>query len=148
MSMNVEIVGLNQMIADVKRAGGNAKPLVHAALQNSATLTQKNIREEAPIKTGALKRSIQYQVSYPSATVQTQEKYGPMVESGTRPHLIVPKNKKALFWKGALNPYRAVHHPGTKANPFFERGVDKSEKGIFDIFTGVIERLVREMAGR
>lgn len=147
MSQNIEIIGLNDMIADFKKAGGNAKPLVNQALHTSASLTQKNIREESPVKTGSLSRSIQYQVNYPSATVETQEKYGSMVESGTRPHLIVPKNKKALFWKGAMNPYKAVHHPGTKANPFFQRGVDKSEKGILDIFTGVMERLIREMAG-
>ena len=145
--MKVEIAGLNSLLADVKKAGGNAEPLVRAALFNSATLTQKNIREEAPHKTGNLQRSILTSVDYPSAMVQSQEKYADCVESGTKPHLILPKTKKALFWKGALNPYKAVHHPGTKANPFFKRGVENSELGVSDIFTKVIERLVREMAG-
>lgn len=148
MSVNVQIVGLNELMSDIKKAGGNAKPLIHAALQNVATLTQRNIRQEAPHRTGALQRSILTQINYPSATVETQEKYGAMVEGGTRPHLILPTKKKALFWKGAMNPYKAVHHPGTKANPFFARGVESSQSGILDIFTKVMERLVKEMAGK
>lgn len=31
----------------------------------------------------------------------------------TRPHVIRPKNKKALFWAGASHPARAVQHPGS-----------------------------------
>ncbi|NJJ37826.1 hypothetical protein [Paenibacillus apii] len=42
-------------------------------------------------------------------------KYGRFLEEGTRPHLIQPKNKKALYWRGAAHPVRgAVKHPGTK----------------------------------
>lgn len=148
MSMNVQIVGLDSLISDAKSAGMNVKPLIRGALQNSVTLTQKNIREEAPHKTGALQRSILTTISYPGASVQTQEKYGAFVEDGTKAHVIMPKNKKALFWKGAMNPYKVIHHPGTKANPFFARGVQKSETGILEQFTKVIERLVKEMAGK
>jgi hypothetical protein len=32
--------------------------------------------------------------------------------------VIVPTNKKALFWKGASHPVKKVNHPGTKAQPF------------------------------
>jgi HK97 gp10 family phage protein len=148
MNMNVQVIGLNELISDSKKAGMNVKPLINAALYNSVTLTQKNIRQESPHKTGNLQRSVLTTVSYPSATVQSQEKYADFVESGTKAHLILPKTKKALFWKGAMNPYRAVHHPGTKANPFFSRGVTKSETGILEQFTKVIERLVKEMAGK
>lgn len=146
--MNVQIIGLNDLMADVKRAGVDAKPLVGAALHNAATLTQSNIRSQAPHKTGSLQRSILTSMNYPSATVSANEKYAPMVEGGTRPHLITPKNKKALFWKGALNPYKAVRHPGTKANPFFQRGVEQSENGITEQFVKVMERLVNVMAGK
>jgi hypothetical protein len=30
-----------------------------------------------------------------------------------RPHKIIPKNKKALYWKGASHPVRSVNHPGS-----------------------------------
>ncbi|MBY9080999.1 hypothetical protein KIH86_07585 [Paenibacillus sp. HN-1] len=44
-------------------------------------------------------------------------KYGIYLEEGTRPHTILPKNKKALYWRGASSPVRRVKHPGTKPYP-------------------------------
>lgn len=148
MTMNVQIDGLNELLSDVKKAGIEAKPLVHAALQNSVTIVQRNVRQRAPHRTGALQRSVLTSVSYPSASVEVNEKYGVMVEGGTKAHIIKPKNKKALFWKGALNPYRVVKHPGTKARPFFKPGVEASENSILEQFAKVTERLVKIMAGR
>lgn len=40
--------------------------------------------------------------------------YGAFLEDGTKPHVIRAKNKKALYWRGASHPVRAVKHPGTK----------------------------------
>ncbi|TXG76783.1 hypothetical protein E6Q11_04075 [Candidatus Dojkabacteria bacterium] len=148
MALSVEINGMNELLHDVARAGGDAKPLVKAALANSATTIQRNVRERAPHRTGTLQRSVLFTVDYPTAKVSVQEKYGSYIEDGTRPHDIVPKNKKALFWKGAYSPYKRVHHPGTKAKPFFKPGVEASENKVKDIFTGVLERLTRELAGR
>lgn len=39
----------------------------------------------------------------------------PLLEHGTRPHVIEPKNKQALYWEGARHPVRKVNHPGTPA---------------------------------
>lgn len=47
-------------------------------------------------------------------------KYGGALEEGTAPHVIRPKNKKALFWPGAAHPVKKVNHPGTKAYPIIE----------------------------
>ena len=148
MSLSVEIVGLTDLVKDVKRAGGDAKPLVKAALFNSSREIQRNVRSRAPHRTGTLQRSVLQTIEYPTATVTVDEKYGEYIEKGTRPHLITPKNKQALFWKGALNPYKSVKHPGTRANPFFKPGVEESSNYIEDQFMKVIERLVRELAGR
>lgn len=41
--------------------------------------------------------------------------YGVFLELGTPPHLIKPKNKKALFWEGAAHPVKQVIHPGSKS---------------------------------
>lgn len=148
MATTVEIRGLKELISDVKQAGIDAKPLVKAALTNSASKMQSNIRQRAPHRTGALQRSVQVSMSYPSASVEVLEKYGTMVEYGTPPHIIKPKNKKALYWKGAHNPYKSVRHPGTKARPFFQPGVDASEEFILQQFTKVAEKLIMIMAGK
>lgn len=40
--------------------------------------------------------------------------YGEILEEGSKPHIITPKDKKALYWKGATHPVKKVNHPGTK----------------------------------
>lgn len=54
-------------------------------------------------------------------------KYGAFLEEGTPPHIIRPKNKKVLYWKGAAHPVKQVNHPGTKAYPILEDTI-KSNK--------------------
>lgn len=54
-------------------------------------------------------------------------KYGAVLEEGSRPHVIRPKNKKALYWSGAAHPVRMVNHPGTRAHPVLENTL-KSNK--------------------
>ena len=54
-------------------------------------------------------------------------KYGAFLEEGTPPHIIRPKNKKTLYWKGAAHPVKQVNHPGTKAYPILEDTI-KSNK--------------------
>lgn len=55
-------------------------------------------------------------------------KYGRHLEEGTKPHIIRPKNKKALYWKGAKHPVKAVNHPGTKAYPILEDTLRKNKR--------------------
>lgn len=44
---------------------------------------------------------------------------------------ILPVKKKALWWPGLPHPVKAVyHHPGIKANPFFEKGIVTAQSEI------------------
>lgn len=60
------------------------------------------------------------------AEVGTDDPVGRYVVEGTRPHVIYPRDKKALYWPGARHPVGVVHHPGTRANPFLQRAADKA----------------------
>lgn len=44
--------------------------------------------------------------------------YAADVELGTGPHVILPKNKKALHWPGVDHPVARVNHPGTPPFPY------------------------------
>ncbi len=59
-----------------------------------------------------------------SQTIRSDDPVVRYVEEGTRAHDIYPRNAQALFWPGAAHPVMHVHHPGTKANRFMERGLD------------------------
>lgn len=147
-TLNVQLIGFDDFMQDVAKAGINAGPLTRAGIQNSVTKIQSNVRERAPHRTGALQRSVLTSVDYPEGTVSVEESYGQYIEYGTQPHIIVPKSKKALYWSGAFSPVKVVHHPGTRAQPFFKPGVDASLAYIDETFTRVMERLITVMAGR
>lgn len=102
-----------------------------------------SIRAEAPAKTGNLRASLRWEGGnlYGAA-------YGPLVVGGTRPHVIMPRSKQALFWPGAAHPVRVVHHPGTKPNDFVRRGTDKAVPAIRLLMLASGRRVLTLMASR
>lgn len=149
MGLSVEITGLKELEADFKRSGYEIKPLVKTALFNSTREVQRNIRNEAPHRTGALQRSILQNIDYPVGKVTSQEKYATWVENGTAPHIIRAKNKSVLAnVKMGLVFGKVVHHPGTKPNPFIRRGFEASTTYINEQFAKAVEIAVMIMAGK
>lgn len=153
MSLTVEVSGLEDLIHDVNQAGGNAVPLMKAAITNSVNHIQSNARALAPHRTGTLQRSIQTQVDYPDGKVEVGEKYGVYLEEGTgiygdRGTRITPKAAKVLAWKGSGGMVFARSVAGIKARPFFRPGIEKSADYIAEQFVKVIERLTTGLAGK
>lgn len=66
--------------------------------------------------------------------------YGGVLEDGSKPHIIRPKNKKALYWKGADHPVKLVHHPGTKkyatVGPTMEKNKYKIRDDVIRLWEG------------
>ena len=93
-----------------------------------------------PRKTGHLGRSIMPgPVGTDTAYVFARTNYAAYVEFGTRPHTIVPRNKKALRFAASKADARLsgsvrrggnavfakkVRHPGTKPHPFLRPGAE------------------------
>lgn len=46
-----------------------------------------------------------------------------ILEFGTRPHVIEPKDKQALAWPGGRHPVKKVNHPGTPALHILRRAL-------------------------
>lgn len=86
-------------------------------------------KQLAPVDTGRLRGSIQAQPRFtfrgPTVRVSADVNYATFVENGTAPHVIRPRNAKALKFKigGRVVFARVVHHPGTKAVHFMARAV-------------------------
>jgi bacteriophage HK97-gp10 putative tail-component len=64
-----------------------------------------------------------------TGAIASNVKYAGWLEDGTKPHVIRPKNKKALFWPGAAHPVKQVNHPGTPA---------------FKVLTGARDQVVKD----
>ncbi|MEU0317215.1 HK97 gp10 family phage protein [Nocardioides sp. NPDC006273] len=84
----------------------------------------------APVDTGRLRASLRVERRSIFGlrqrwTVGSDVDYAPMVNDGTKPHIIRPKRAKALRFKvGGKTVYAmVVHHPGTRARPFLDRAL-------------------------
>lgn len=82
-----------------------------------------------PVDTGRLKGSIGWEVNRAGkdviAKIGTNVAYAKPVEFGTAPHIIRPRNKRALYWPGAEHPVAFVNHPGTKGKPYLRPALEK-----------------------
>ena len=124
--------------ADVSRL---ADALRMAAQQSGITTQQvlvqasnhilAEMESRVPVKTGALRRSLQIKVETNKVTIGPHMPYAGYVEFGTQPHEIRPKKAGgvlAFTMNGQKVFAKRVHHPGTKAQPYvqpaFEAWVD------------------------
>jgi hypothetical protein len=110
-------------------------------------------KETVPRRTGNLGRTIRLgRVTESDAEIlaggQQGVGYARHVEFGTRPHVIVPRNRRALAWGGARRlsgNLRAgaaatvfatrVDHPGTRPNPYLRPAAERAvrETGVDQI---------------
>ena len=114
---------LNKFSIEIPKLYEKNEALVRQTVKNSAFNIQKNaisnLTKNKSVDTGHLRRGISTDIRGLGATIHTSNiKYAPMVEYGTKAHIIRAKNKKALYWKGAKHPVKKVNHPGSKAKPY------------------------------
>lgn len=123
-----------------------------AIMHQLALDTTREAKLMVPRKTATLARSIApYRVNAREAVVRASAHYAAYVERGTRPHVIRPRNAKALRFpargvsttlagrvrasearklgRGAYTFARSVNHPGTKAKPYLLPAARKAAAG-------------------
>ena len=138
--IKIDSSDLNKFSVILKELPDEIKDDVRKVVKNSAFNIEKNAKSSASVKTGHLKRSISTKMGDMEATIHTSNlKYAPMVEFGTRPHIIRAKNKKALYWKGASHPVKQVSHPGSKAKPYLIPAFEKEKDQFLEKLKEVIK---------
>ena len=140
---------------DVTRAATGARIAAHrfvgaAMLPPSTVILAQALRDEAPVgkgpHAGHLRDSIQAKPSGTRAEFSVGG-YARYVIHGTGPHTIEPRQKLALFWEGAGHPVKVVHHPGTKANDFVKRAVEKSKPALMLVMRAEGRAIAATMRG-
>jgi Bacteriophage HK97-gp10, putative tail-component len=85
-------------------------------------------RALAPVKTGALRNSISMSMGSEggevSADISASAPYALFVHEGTGPHMIYGHPFLAFQGRSGLVITRAVHHPGTRPQPFLADALD------------------------
>ena len=124
---------LDQVALPFRKFRGEA---LDGHLETLSVIVHRRIQEEAPERSGNLRRAIirkkRGQFNYEIAVDKRMKggKYEHFVRLGTSAHLIVPVKKRALFWPGLPHPVKLARHPGTKPNPYFERGIENAQADI------------------
>ena len=143
MSKNVK--GLEKLIKALENVTPNIQPKVNALVEINAQDIVADAKRKCPVDNGDLEQSIGSERisdnTFRVATNMTKlAPYGAVVEYGSAPHVIKPKNGGYLKFKiGDKWIYtKEVNHPGTRAQPFFFPAVFKGRAK----FTEDIEKLV------
>jgi len=147
MDFTITISGLAALTAAFQNSPQAALPFLQRALAaSSAVLAKNTTRATVPWRTGFLTQTFKAQMEGLTLRWFPTASYAPYVEFGTAPHIIEPKDAKALYWSGAQHPVKIVHHPGTKANPYMERIVAASEAEINEQFSSALEQITQAIA--
>lgn len=92
---------------------------VYRELERRAQRVVNLAQQTAPVDTGLYKRSFVTERTRirgkAAVQVTNTAPYAAIIEHGSRPHIIEPRDAKALFWPGARHPVARVNHPGTPA---------------------------------
>lgn len=103
-------------------------------VQTACDRMTADLKRDAPVVTGELKRRTGAEFTGETlrevrAEAVIDVTYAEYVTGGTRPHVIRPRTKSALsfYWPkaGGVVTLKSVNHPGTKANEFFQRVVNR-----------------------
>jgi len=146
----VEIKGISKLLRRIEAVKNKAPEQVMSALAETAIIAVTEMQLNTPVITSRLRSSMHYETSktqafvYNSKEGQFDGKFGINIDDmgvafgsnveyagdanyGTRPHIIEPKEKQALYWKGAKHPVKRVNHPGTQGLGFFQKGIAKAK---------------------
>ena len=131
---------LNKFAVEITKLDDKTKDNVQKVLNNTGFKIETKAKGNVPVDTGHLRRGITTKIGDMEVIVHTSNiKYARGVEFGTRPHLIKPKNKKALYWKGAKHPVKSVNHPGSKAKPYLIPAFESEKDNLIKDLKEVIE---------
>lgn len=147
MKLTVSVTGDKAAAASLQRLGTH---LPRLALDRTAEELEEYIEGEAGkhSKTGKLFASI-YKRRMPDGWELGHDlqvaQHALFVHWGAKPHLIKPKNKKALRWPagGAFRFAKVVKHPGYRGDPWLTRAAARAPQ----IFQRYVEALLAQEAG-
>lgn len=149
MTITVEIKNIDEIMRVVQQAPFKMTRNLSIAIERIIGKIESGAKREAPVNKqsggGNLRQSISGQMTGGlSGRVDVKASYGIFVHEGTRSHPISIRYKKVLANKRMGQFFgKIIDHPGTKANPFLQRAVDKNTKFIDQEFIKAVENSLK-----
>ena len=146
----IKVDNLSRVIEEFKRAPAVVNEKLQSGVKEAGKTILSIEKKEAPVKTGNLRRNIQFSYSPISAMIWPQSGYAVFIEEGTglygpRKDFIRPKRAKVLAFKinGKMIFTKKVR--GQKANPFVSRTRDLAEPKINKIFNDMLKSITEKI---
>lgn len=105
--------------------------IVRKGVAKMAQVVRKEMRRNAPRKSGKLNKELRYKVRRDKRGGFTAQVgafndayYARFLEGGAKPHTITPKNKKGVSVGGKV--YKSIKHPGIRATRFISKSFETS----------------------
>lgn len=148
LRIRVKLGQVEQAIRGLRAADAAGEAARGDLVATGAAMLLQQLKAEAPMRTGRLRRSMAVRSSGSGAGLWGLA-YGQMLAGGTRPHEIRPKRGRYLVFErgGRLVFARQVSHPGTRANPFPQRAVRDATPALRALSQENGRRMIRLMTG-
>lgn len=108
-----------QLQGDINALEADAVSAMREATAEGVDILEAEALRQIPRDTGRtaseIGKGVEPTPGGATGRVFIEDEIGCYLEFGTAPHIIRPRNARALFWPGARHPVLEVHHPGTRA---------------------------------
>jgi HK97 gp10 family phage protein len=161
--VSVELQGIDVAVRALQRIEFKARRrIVQAAVREGLKVLRTEARATAPVRGGALKKSINSSVKMERATgtvrgsvnagksSKAQKRkgmnawYAPIVSRGAKPHRIPKAGGKPM--RTPLGVYSVVQHTGAPGNPFMQYAADRKHRQALAAFRKRFGEKVEEEA--
>lgn len=97
-------------------------PALHRLVDEVERAVYRNVSQH--VRSGALLNSIRSTKTINGGQVWIGTDHWHYIEYGTRPHVINPRLRQALWWPQARHPVARVRHPGTREYAPIRRAIE------------------------
>lgn len=141
----MSVTNLNEVISGASKYSKMTNAVMKNAMEQSLTAVTNVAKQNAPYRTGKLRRSIFNKMrDVLNGQVSTATEYAAYVEYGTNPHTIVPRRAKVLAFKigGSMVFAKKVQHPGFSGRFYMRRTAQTTVELVKSIYEKAFNRLV------
>jgi hypothetical protein len=133
MDVRLSLHGVDRLLDAYSRAPTMVGRTMRVAVKESAVLVQREARRSHQFegRSGRLERAVETAMTGGASAVvflnEAVAKHAAPIHDGSRPHVIVPRNRRMLRWATPGGGFRfsgMVNHPGTRPDPFLHRAAD------------------------
>lgn len=124
---------------------GITPELRQALMQRVVIVTEQHIYNEMPEKTGELKSKVRSRYDADGGEIEFYADHAIFAHEPTKPHRIQGNPILAFAHGGTTVFARYVNHPGTKGNPFIDRGLDRAGDDIEAALLAAGDELIRSL---